>query len=135
MSFREDVLAELHMLNSLSVSNIAGQLDRIIRGQTTRKKFKVNGDGERKLVEEVVTVTPRDAAAGMMVADTLLGGELGLAPRLGGHSKGAAELYDRYLPEQGGSLVWGEKKKDSRDTVPVIAPVADSDADQAESEG
>ena len=92
MSFKDELLRHLSGPEfDVSPSTVAAGVAQVIKGQTVKRKYKVVG-GQRRLVEETVLVTPKDAMTGAMIYDALHGGSLGLAPseyrKLSGQEQG-----------------------------------------------
>ena len=96
MSFRDDVIACLE--DELDAEAVAGQLRQVIRGESVVEEYKFDKSGEAQLVKRKVTRTARDVAAGLVVADYLRGGEMGLAPRQLDTGSASKEMYQKYQP-------------------------------------
>lgn len=98
--FRQRVIDQLKLEGVLDEESLAKQLASIMRGESIKRKYDINKSGERVLLSEEITITPQAAARGMMIADALTGGTLGLSPKQVMISKPEEDLHRRFLPKR-----------------------------------
>ena len=97
--FRQRVIDHLK-LEGVDEAELAKQLASICRGENIKRKYSINAKGERVLVSEEVTITASGAARGLMIADALLGGELGLGPKRITLKNPEEDLHKKFLPKR-----------------------------------
>lgn len=104
MAFRDRVLQRLQA-NGLTEESLADQLTDVIKGVRRTRKFGYRSDGERVLLNEEETSTPQDAAKGLLILDTLMGGELGLVPKSIEQVKPQDRLYASFAPAKDDRII------------------------------
>ena len=111
---RESLLRRLTR-SGLDEESIAKSIGQLIRGEKVTTRYKVASDGE--LVAQSVTVSSdsKSVARGLLVADALLGGELGLSTRAMTSEQPTKEVYAGFL---------GSRKPNPR-VIATIVPVSE----------
>jgi hypothetical protein len=92
-TFRRELLQHLRE-DGFGVEALSEQLHQVIKGETVTTRYGAAGN----VLGKVVKVSPEDAAKGLLLADALLGGELGLTPKNIGEAKPQDKIYERYAP-------------------------------------
>jgi len=100
MSYRDAVLKRLAE-RGFNEEKLADQLVDVIEGRRVTRIF--DGKGVLKEVREVVS--PQDAAKGLMIADTIMGGELGLSPKKIVTLTPHDALYQQFVPKRDNRII------------------------------
>lgn len=96
MSFRQRALARMEA-NGFGEEDLIDALQKVIEGKSVVQTFAIDANGDKKLVSEKVTTNPKDVARGLMIADALRGGDMGLAPKQVDVAKPQERMYGQYI--------------------------------------
>jgi hypothetical protein len=114
--FKDRVLSILRDKHGVDEDFVAGQLATVISGRTIRREYGFNRDGERVMTKEVEIFKPKDVAAGVMIYDHLVGGELGLVNRISKTTDHEAKkLYEKFSPVGDERIIHGRRTIDVKD--------------------
>jgi len=100
MSFREEVWGHLTKDYGVNSKSIAKALAHVMSGQTVKEDYVPNKEGELKLVKVSKTTKPADVMAGLVIADALSGGELGLSQAAMSMQEASKIAKDQFKPRQ-----------------------------------
>lgn len=96
-SFRQTLIAKLAD-RGVDEDSVADSLAHVIKGERVKKVYRMDKKGVAQLDSVEVITTPKDAAQGALLYDTLRGGDLGLAPREGRRTHAIGDLHRRFAP-------------------------------------
>lgn len=110
MSLRDRILARLEV----SEDDIADSLARVIKGERITRVMKPDtspdaSPGTMRCVEEQITISPSDAARGLMIYDALHGGSLGITPQISAIKTPEQRMYAAFAPKYDGRIVATKK--------------------------
>ena len=92
--YRARILNKLQVAHGVSEDTLVASLAQVVKGESTKEVYDGNGD----LVQKQVVKRPGDVARGAILLDQLMGGQLGLAPRVLATGDQRQELYDKFAP-------------------------------------
>ena len=91
--FRRRLLEKMEA-EGFGLDQLADSMIQVIKGEKVTEVYDKDGI----LVEKRVVVDPKDRARGLLIADALRGGDLGLTPQQAFIPNPAERMYARYAP-------------------------------------
>lgn len=121
-SLRQRVLSVLRQQHGVDEDFIAERVAQVIKGETVKKKFRVDESGNERLTSIEVTAKAEDVARGLVFMDHLHNGKLGFGSRSLDLRGDTRKMIEKHAPKIDERIIWNKSNVASEAEVVDIEP-------------